>query len=415
MCVRVERQQTRNKTHWGFVSTLVPHECAVWRLQRGGHAPSLYIHIYLVHDVRRYMVPSIEYIKYCCIFIILLKQVAICMLNIGMMTIKIIYDMCCMVRPARLLAMLSIYVVMCSCTLIPQGNATITIVSYNVRGTFGDVAQQEKKAENIALALQGYNLDRSDIILFQEIDNMEVVRQLVSEQLILSAFRYVAVAPARNSAITQAIISKYPLSNIHVHTIAHDGLNPTRGILEATVEINDKKLLLYNLHLKSKRGGAVETEPQRLAVISALLQQIRMRANGAIDAEVIIGGDMNSDVVSNSVDDGMAFAFVPYGNTATEYGMRIAQLSDVAALKGVGDSTIYVSPWEDANWPGTYYYRGQWEQIDHFFLSQSLFDEQSFDYKSFRVITNEGDDDSALPGSTAQSDHLPIVLEITLQ
>ena len=322
---------------------------------------------------------------------------------------------CCMMRPLSKALTLSIYALMCSCTLIPQGNPTITIVSYNVQGTFGDIAQQKKKAENIALALQDYNLDRSDIILFQEIDTMEIVRQLVSEHLILSAFRYVAVAPARNSAITQAIISKYPLSNIHVHTIAHDGLNPTRGILEATVEINDKKLLLYNLHLKSKRGGAVETEPQRHAVISALLHQIRMRANGTSAAEIIIAGDMNSDVVTSIENDTMAVAFAPYGNAVAEYGMRIAQLSDVAALKGVGDSTIYVSPWEDANWPGTYLYRGRWEQIDHFFLSQSLFDEQSFDYKSFRVITNEEDDEPSMRNSKTQSDHLPIVLEITLQ
>lgn len=297
------------------------------------------------------------------------------------------------------------------CDLRPADTSAITIVSYNVRGTFGDEAQQRMKAEQIAISLQEQGLDGSDIILFQEIDNRRIIEDLVSEHLILHPFRYAATAPLRGSVITQAVISRHPIVVARTHTIANDGIRPTRAFLEVVVRIGDTELVLYNLHLKSKRGGAEETEPQRAAVMRAVRRQIETRLHAQPAAEIIIAGDMNSEVGGGS-------ALVRYGtDAAMDYGISVAQISDLPLSAGAEDALVFVSPWQDADWDGSYFYRQRWEQIDHFFLSQSLFDGQSLEYSDFHVAVGEtqGTGGGRAGSSGAGSDHLPIVLTVVLR
>lgn len=305
------------------------------------------------------------------------------------------------------------------CAVITPRSDKITIVSYNVRGTFGDSAQEQGKAEQIALELQEYGLERSSIILFQEIDNHTIVRDLISEYLALNGFRYAVTAPLRGSSITQAVISKYPIVATRTHTISYDQTNKTRAFLEVVIRIGDHELVLYNLHLKSKRGGATETEPQRAAVMRALRQRIEEQLRIRPGLEIVIAGDMNSEV-GEVTEEGLPIALAPYNRELADHdGLRIAQLSDLPIAQQRAGSVVFVSPWQDANWHGSYEYRQQWEQIDHFFLSTTLFNGAAFEYDGFRVaIDEQGDDEngSINPFNAKNaSDHLPIVLSIVLQ
>jgi len=315
-----------------------------------------------------------------------------------------------------MLCVFSLFILFCSCAIVPHADHELKIVSYNVRGSFGDVDAYKKKAVTIAFALQTHELDDSDIILFQEIDSSAVVEQLISEELVLSNFRYAVVAPMSEHSITQAIISRYPLRNVRFHAISHADVGATRGFLEATAVINDRELVLYNLHLKSKRDGERETEPQRRAVIDALARRMRMQMMHNPLREIIIGGDMNSEIVAVDESSGFLYALPAYNEGERSHALRIASLTQVPSLQDAGDSMVFVSPWGAASWPGSYYFRDEWQQIDHFFLSPTLFDQQGFEYQHFEVAVDETDPlpDSKFSAGSAESDHLPIVLTITL-
>lgn len=46
----------------------------------------------------------------------------------------------------------------------------------------------------------------------------------------------------------------------------------------------------------------------------------------------------------------------------------------------------FYSPWLSMNCRGSYFYKGEWERIDHFFLSSALFDGEGWEWFSARVI-----------------------------
>ncbi|MCK5673204.1 MAG: hypothetical protein KAH95_07495, partial [Spirochaetales bacterium] len=85
------------------------------------------------------------------------------------------------------------------------------------------------------------------------------------------------------------------------------------------------------------------------------------------------------------------------------------------------ESFFLYSPWgESAGVQGSYVYNNTWETIDHVLLNSAFFDNEGFEYKSFRVVSdnyllNPWEEPSAWRTETGYgySDHLPLILEIT--
>jgi hypothetical protein len=82
-----------------------------------------------------------------------------------------------------------------------------------------------------------------------------------------------------------------------------------------------------------------------------------------------------------------------------------------------GEIQALYSPWEEEPEKGSYFFRGEWETIDHFLLSQGLFSGSGWEYDGFRVLNQapftgpDGTPDSYVPRSgRGLSDHLPLLL-----
>jgi hypothetical protein len=76
------------------------------------------------------------------------------------------------------------------------------------------------------------------------------------------------------------------------------------------------------------------------------------------------------------------------------------------------------SPWEEMN-GGSYLYKGEWETIDHFMLSEGLFSGRGWNYAGCRVlnhepfITSSGVPNAYIPRhGRGLSDHLPLLLSL---
>jgi endonuclease/exonuclease/phosphatase family metal-dependent hydrolase len=85
------------------------------------------------------------------------------------------------------------------------------------------------------------------------------------------------------------------------------------------------------------------------------------------------------------------------------------------------DGPLFWTPWGTELDGGSYYYRENWESIDHFFLSGAFFDGESWDYGSVKVLKgapwtgNSGTPQSFNPQTgNGLSDHVPLLLTLTL-
>jgi hypothetical protein len=81
------------------------------------------------------------------------------------------------------------------------------------------------------------------------------------------------------------------------------------------------------------------------------------------------------------------------------------------------DSPALYSPWDRELEGGSFYYKSNWETIDHFLLTGALFDGTGWDFETCRVINqppfvnSAGHPDVYTPRTgRGLSDHLPLVL-----
>jgi hypothetical protein len=80
----------------------------------------------------------------------------------------------------------------------------------------------------------------------------------------------------------------------------------------------------------------------------------------------------------------------------------------------------FYSPWGQELRNGSYYYKNEWETIDHFLLTEQFFDQRGWDFNSCRVLDQEPFvDEGGIPAAynprsgSGLSDHLPLMLVLT--
>ena len=211
---------------------------------------------------------------------------------------------------------------------------------------FGDfesqpsVAQFEYKAQQLADAIEGLNVD---IAVIQEVENLtclEALRDALgwTGAIIIGETGYAA------SVDVAVIAQRGTLLNVIEHRdmrlIRPDGTSTSfaREFLEVHLEIDERRVIVFAAHFKSKNSddpGRRYAEGQAAgAIVSAV-------ADAYPDAVVVLGGDLNDTPGSDPI-------------TALETGTALFR---VASLLGDRD--------------GTYRYLGTDTAIDHLYLSQA--------------------------------------------
>lgn len=137
---------------------------------------------------------------------------------------------------------------------------------------------------------------------------------------------------------------------------------PTRDVLYACGIIpTGDTLHVFVAHLPSKRGGAVETEPYRMAVAQRIRQATDSLFALNAQSKIIIAGDFNDTPESRPLRQGLG-VYTPDSN-----------------LQSIRPSSLYLMTtqlYAEPGIRGTYKFQGRWEQIDHIAVSSGLFDKQ---------------------------------------
>ncbi len=230
-----------------------------------------------------------------------------------------------------------------------------------------------------------------DIVVLEEIENERVVYDACNRIPRQNGYRYAAfVPPTRGSAFASAILSRYPILSVTAHGIWSGDIS-TRPLLEASIAVGAETVRVFAVHWKSKIGDSEGDPTDTLRARQEILLRDRIL----------------------KVDDGFWVACGDFNQSLDEFTIL----------------REFENPWEDfysrtsvigENRPlGSYFFRGSWESIDHFFYSANGSGEVFWRVDSFEPIgLSPFADESCAPiryeafSGTGYSDHLPIGLTL---
>jgi len=277
-----------------------------------------------------------------------------------------------------------------SCNLDSPKDESLVIVTWNVENLFDDrldgteypefdpsqgrwdTAQMLSSLDRIGTALAAV-ADDTHIFCLQEVESSFVLDLLRSRYL--PGFSYQFFVKDKDSPIGNALLSRIPLEHRGMVDIpsVNQGLRP---ILEAHFLVPYLgRIVLFNNHWKSARGGREATVPLRLRSAQSLgIRSESLQSSGAL---LVATGDFNED-------------------REGENGLTLLE-----------DFQWTLTPQEGPPL-GSYLYQGQWSQLDHFLVKSPQGDRLD----SFLCYTLRGIPFTDSRGFPSSSDHLPVRLEI---
>lgn len=250
-------------------------------------------------------------------------------------------------------------------------------------------AKLQEASAKVAKVIKQLN---ADVLTLTEVGDSADIAILVEELKKLELnYKYQQVCDCKDRFTQQhvAVLSKYPIKDvwteipgrsIYLEELDGDTEDDT-GIskgLKVTLQIQNKEIDLFVLHLKSERGG-FDSDAKRIAQASIARRSIIKLLNEG--RNVIVTGDLNAEKGSPTL-------------------YRLRGFDDIyEELIQTGDSRYFENT--DIRW--TYKYKGETEQIDHILISQSL-SERNKIKTSIIEVTDQ-----------FISDHNPVIVSLQLK
>lgn len=321
--------------------------------------------------------------------------------------------------------------------LLPWDSDELVLVSYNVQNLFDGVDDGAEypefdpgegnwgvgdyyhKLKSISSVLREINSGKGpDVAVFQELEKAGVLKTLNTEFLPDLGYRFCHVAVREGQSVHVGVLSRVPVSSLYCHSPGTEG----RAVLEfLLIPPEGGGITVFVNHWKSRLGGVAATEPLRSQAAAFIVHRI-----STLTMPSLVCGDLNWDtrtVATYGEDEG----FGP-GDCAPALGLP----GSASPLWITGDAGLVAdrrlprllfNPWEtgDAVPQGSYWYRGEWEAIDHCFLSWELLEGRDgrWRFDSFGPHVSAAYCNAEMvpvayrPGRTAGcSDHLPVVLRL---
>lgn len=321
---------------------------------------------------------------------------------------------------------------------VTERSNSISIMTWNVQAVFDGTEEGTEYDEyressgwnrekylgrlNVIAGAIGGMEQKPDIIALQEIESAQVTTGLAGA-LSAQGYRWTHFANIPEMSLGLGLISRYPVGEAKSHSVTVEGGVVPRPMLEVRINA-DEPLALFICHWKSKLGGDDATESIRRASARIILRRIRELAQTEPNLPVIVMGDLNENydefyrrngktVCALLPDDPRAAAIA--GLQKDFIVMSKHQPPEVTYFPA-GVVALY-SPWAAELTDGTYYYKNEWETIDHFLLAPQLFDGSGWDFAHCEVINvppfvNAKGQPAAYNPRTGSglSDHLPLLL-----
>lgn len=226
-----------------------------------------------------------------------------------------------------------------------------------------------------AASLPGGSGKGPDVLVVQEAENARVLKDLAEAA---GGYPYIASSPDEDANLGCGVLSRYPITAVRAHRVRKPDGAPSsvpRYLLEVELDVGGRNLLVIAAHLKSKLGGAEETEPERRAVtaFAGMLVGSRLAADPLL--AVVVAGDFNENPdeferVGRAYPTALMAPDAGPGQWLLISGDR-ELFGTVADSALVAPAPVLYCPWEEGG-GYSYRYQGECEQIDQLLLSPGL-------------------------------------------
>lgn len=314
-----------------------------------------------------------------------------------------------------------------------------TIVFYNVENLFDtldapgfkdeeftpeseknwDTEKYHKKLEDIARVLSSvHRKELPEVIGLAEVENRLVLEDLVKTKA-LEKGDYQIIhdeSPDMRGIDVALLYREGELKSVDFSTIRidfpFDTSLTTRDILHVQAKVLDgQKIHFFVNHWSSRYGGQKESEPKRLYCAVNLRRKIDLLLSSESDPRFIIMGDFNDEPTNRSM-------------------LNVLLAGNKRKNIGPGDLYNLYYDMHNMEGKGTYFYRGNWNMLDHIVCSYNLINREGFyscnytDGKIFREdwMLYENDEGIKIPSRSfggpnyygGISDHLPVYVTLTI-
>lgn len=243
-----------------------------------------------------------------------------------------------------------------------------------------------------------------DIVTLCEVENDSVVRDLTKRSLLRKlGYEYFVTSSSDRRGIDVALLyqpmSFRPVDHYSIGIGLLKNRNPTRDILYVKgAIINNDTLHIFVVHAPSRFGGERASRSNRVQVARKLCQSIDSVKAASPNGRIIVSGDFNDYYDNESMLE--IYSHDMFNATSEAKGQNGAM--------------------------GTYYYKGEWNSIDHILLSNDMKDMVEAAYVNDPKFLLETDKASGVvkPKRTYKgmkyqknglSDHLPLILRIKIR
>ena len=317
----------------------------------------------------------------------------------------------------------------------PKDREVTRVVFYNVENLFDTIddpttldneflpgskkkwgkKRYDEKITNLGKVLLAISEERDPgIIGLCEVENRQVVEDLADHLSLMTYGRLNYHVVHEESPDLRGIdvafmynpqIFVYESHTVHDIKFEEIGLNiTTRDILEVQGKIDNKRVHFFVNHWPSRRGGVEASQPKRLFVAQVLKARLDMIMVEDPNARVLIMGDFNDETDNKSISEILI---------SPNQGSRVDLVNLMTEL--------------DEKGRGTYNYRGNWNMLDQFIVSNDFSYQKSLNIKkgSTKIFIApwmmfEHEEFGNTPSRTfggpnyygGYSDHLPILVDI---
>jgi len=266
-----------------------------------------------------------------------------------------------------------------------------------------------------------------DIIMFQEIESLAVIQDVA--EALPGGYVYSHFAKNPAAALGVGIISRFPLVEPKTHSITIGSETTPRPVLETRIQA-EKEFVIFVCHWKSKLGGDDNTENTRRASARVILRRIRELWEEEPELGIIVAGDLNENhdefyrrnaqVICALLPDDPYCAQLAKG--AQKDFIVLGKNKPPEPVNFPDGTIVLYSAWMGDVEKGSYYYKNDWETIDHFLVSEHFFNDTGWSFEKaapadFSPFANT----YGVPvpynirTGAGLSDHLPLLLTMRIK
>ncbi|MFO7447448.1 MAG: hypothetical protein R6W90_13845 [Ignavibacteriaceae bacterium] len=265
----------------------------------------------------------------------------------------------------------------------PGSEDTICVAHYNVENLFDTIDDPIKQDEEFLpggskqwtddkLDQKFFNLARvirtannykgPDILGVCEVEHKHLIDTLITGYLKDKYYKTAYAESPDNRGIDNGLIynaDKFTLLSVHDDTVHLSDGYPTRGILNVKLLYKQEDTVyVFVNHWPSRRGGAEESEKNRIAAAETLKNRVTKILESNPDAKILIIGDFNDEPNNKSISE--TLGAVPLNCSSPDN-----EENDSSSLFNTSFSLFEKGE-------GSYKYQEDWNMLDQIIISRAF-------------------------------------------